>query len=55
MTIDGNVLTPDTGFFLTNGEIFSEQVWLGTNDSADNWKEVDILLIFRPLVMTQMN
>ena len=41
MIIEGNVLTADSGKLLTNGEVFSEQVYLGIHDSPDNWREVD--------------
>lgn len=41
MKIDGNILTPDTGKWLTNGQTYSQQVWLGVRDSVDNWREVD--------------
>lgn len=34
------VLKPSDGMILTNGETYSEEVWLGINDSADNWREV---------------
>jgi len=41
MIIEGNVLTADEGKILTNGETYSEQVYLGIHDSPDNWREVD--------------
>lgn len=41
MTINGNILTPDEGKKLTNGSVYSLRVYLGTNDSASNWWEVD--------------
>lgn len=25
---------------LTNGEVYSKEVYLGCNDSADNWREI---------------
>ena len=34
------VLIPSEGHVLTNGETYSKEVWLGINDSADNWREV---------------
>lgn len=40
MKIEGNVLTPDEGNWLTNGEVYSLQVWLGINDSPDNWHDI---------------
>ena len=41
MIIEGNVLTADEGKVLTNGSTYSKQVWLGINDSVDNWWEMD--------------
>ncbi|MBR5538436.1 MAG: hypothetical protein IKU61_00905 [Clostridia bacterium] len=34
------VLTPSEGMMLTNGETYSQEVWLGVNDSAENWREI---------------
>ena len=34
------VLKADEGMMLTNGETFGKVVYLGTNDSADNWYEI---------------
>ena len=34
------VLKADEGFYLTNGDTFAKVVYLGKNDSADNWHEV---------------
>jgi len=34
------VLKADEGFTLTNGETFGKVVYLGINDSADNWREI---------------
>ena len=33
-------LEADEGNVLTNGEIYSEKIYLGKNDSADNWYEI---------------
>lgn len=41
MTINGNVIKPDEGKWLYNGEVCSELVYLGKNASADEWTEVD--------------
>ena len=41
MTINGNVITAAEGKLLTNGETYSEQVYLGIYDNPDNWREVD--------------
>lgn len=34
------VLEPDDGYTLTNGETYSKRVYLGINDSPDNWREI---------------
>lgn len=36
------ILRPSDGMMLTNGETYSEEVWLGKNDNEKNWKEVPI-------------
>lgn len=41
MIIEGNVITPSEGKWLTNGSTYSQQVWLGVNDSPDNWHEIE--------------
>ena len=41
MIVEGNVLTAEEGKILTNGSTYSKQVWLGVNDSVNNWWEVD--------------
>ena len=33
-------LTASEGMTLTNGETFSKEIYLGKNDSADNWTEI---------------
>ncbi len=33
-------LTPSDGMVLTNGETFSEEIYLGVNDSKENWYEI---------------
>ena len=35
-------LQADKGKILTNGEIYSTQVYLGINDSPNNWWEIPI-------------
>ena len=40
MKQENNILTADEGMWLTNGNTYSQQVWLGVNDSVDNWNEV---------------
>lgn len=39
-TISIRVLTASDGMVLTNGETYSTQVYLGVNDSPENWHEV---------------
>jgi hypothetical protein len=36
------ILTPDEGCLLTNGEIYSDMVFLGTLDSPSNWHDIKI-------------
>lgn len=33
-------LTASEGMTLTNGETYSKEIYLGVNDSADNWHEI---------------
>ena len=40
MKIEGNALTADEGKWLTNGQTYSQQVWLGVRDSVENWQEI---------------
>ena len=39
-TIEIRKLTATEGMFLTNGETYSKEVFLGCNDSPDNWHEI---------------
>ena len=41
MTINGNILTADDGKVLKKGEVYATTVYLGVNDSAGNWTEID--------------
>ena len=42
MTVENQVvLKADEGKLLTNGETFAKVVYLGKNDNADNWHEVN--------------
>lgn len=34
------VLEASDGMVLTNGEIYSDKVYLGVNDSPENWHEI---------------
>ncbi len=40
--IEIRVLTASDGMVLTNGEIYSSQVYLGTHDSPENWREISL-------------
>lgn len=42
-TIDGiKVLSPEDGYkFITNGETWSTEVWLGTMDKVENWNDTN--------------
>ncbi len=33
-------LTASEGMVLTNGEAFGKEIYLGCNDSPDNWREI---------------
>ena len=35
-----NILIAKDGYVYTNGETFGKVVYLGINDSADNWHEI---------------
>ena len=41
MTINGNILMADDGKVLKKGDTIAKIVYLGINDSADNWLEID--------------
>lgn len=41
MIINGNILTADEGKTLKKGDIYATTVYLGVNDSAGNWTEID--------------
>ena len=41
MTINGNILMADDGKALKKGDTIAKIVYLGVNDSADNWLEID--------------
>lgn len=38
--IDEKTIQADVGMVLTNGDTFGSIVYLGTNDSIDNWHEI---------------
>lgn len=33
-------ITATEGMTLTNGEVFSKEIYLGKNDKAENWTEI---------------
>ena len=35
-------LVATNGMILTNGKIYCREVYIGKNDSADNWREITI-------------
>ena len=41
MIINGNILTADEGKVLKKGDVIAVTVYLGINDSAGNWTEID--------------
>lgn len=41
-TIELRKLTANDGMILTNGEVYGREIYLGVNDSPDNWHEVTI-------------
>ena len=41
MTINGNIFTADNGKVLKKGDVIAVTVYLGINDSAENWTEID--------------
>ena len=41
MTINGNQLIAEDGKVLKKGDVIAITVYLGVNDSAGNWTEID--------------
>lgn len=41
MTINGNQLIADDGKALKKGDVIAATVYLGVNDSSENWVEID--------------
>jgi hypothetical protein len=39
-TIELRKMTASDGMVLTNGEAYGKEVYLGKNDSAENWHEI---------------
>lgn len=40
ITIELIKLTASKGMVLTNGEAYGKEIYLGCNDSPDNWSEI---------------
>ena len=41
MDLNPRMLEADEGKTLTDGETYSQVVYLGKNESVDNWQEID--------------
>lgn len=39
-TIELRKLTATDGYVLTNGEVYGKEIYLGCNDSPNNWHEI---------------
>lgn len=39
-TIELRKITASEGMVLTDGEVYSKEVYLGCNDNPDNWHEI---------------
>ena len=39
-TIELTKITASEGMVLTNGEVYSKEIYLGCNDNTDNWREI---------------
>jgi hypothetical protein len=39
-TVIINKITADKGKVLTNGQAYSKEIYLGKNDSSENWHEI---------------
>ena len=39
-TIELKKITASEGMVLTNGEAYSKEIYLGVNDSIENWHEI---------------
>ena len=39
-TIELRKLTANDGMVLTNGEAYGREIYLGKNDSPENWREI---------------
>lgn len=38
--IDDGILIAKEGMTYTNGTVFRDKIWLGVNDSPENWYEI---------------
>lgn len=39
-TIELKKITATEGYVLTNGDVYSKEIYLGVNDSPSNWHEI---------------
>ena len=39
-TIELKKLTATDGYILTNGDVYGKEIYLGCNDSPENWHEI---------------
>lgn len=40
--VQGNLWIPDEGYkYITNGEVYTDSIYLGKNDSIDNWHDTN--------------
>lgn len=39
-TIELRKMTASEGMILTNGEAYGKEIYLGVNDTPDNWREI---------------
>lgn len=49
MIIENNKITAEEGMTLTNGDIYSDCIYLGIYDNVNNWREIPISEILEPL------
>lgn len=40
MTINDNKIIADDNMILTNGKVYTRRLYLGVNDSSNNWYEI---------------
>ena len=40
--VQGNLWVPDEGYkYITNGEVYTDSIYLGARDSSDNWHDTN--------------